>query len=956
MQRVLIAMIAFVLAMVNGLTALGTGVASAAESSGAAACVVLQPDEATSFDAWINQDNVTDNKNDSELRVKTESGKLNRALIKFDLAGSVPANAKVTSATLSLWVKGVTGNATINAHQLSDFWTENQVTWRYQDKVTTEEWTNPGADYAGTVLDSEAFVDGGKDYWATFNVSTAAQSWAQDSAANYGVILEAAVTNPKSETKFKSSADGTASQRPKLDLCFDIGVGISPNNLLQGAAGVSSFYSHTVTVTDFVNEPVNLSAISNQGWTVNIYKDVNGNGVKDAGDDPISQTAPLGPNGSTKILVEVVVPANAPDGIKDVTTVTVTGANNGTVAAATDTTQVGFPPVADPVLDGKRDDAYSLNLDATSQDYCAAPGEDGAGTVLARLMTLYDVTDPNYVWVVLEMARAHVDNTYGTNIHPSWTTAGKSHSLGSMDGSDKGQVLLRDANGTLIFDVTSDYVDTGLGTVSGWGSAGVTGGEGSIALGDPNKVAVESSMGYNLNHFCTNSSSCTVAGVDLFSDSPPVNADYAPLNPTFADWQFSYLYEFRFDISAFGAAGFGSAMISNVHVSPNKTGSNEILVEPCDGSIGDRVWRDTDGDKVQDPSESGLNGVQVILYEDTGDNVLDPNTDLAIDTLFTSGDGDYDFTGLGPGTYFVDVVNGSIPVDYVSTTLNDPLKVELAIGQDYNDADFGYNQPESGYTITKVLNTPDPVRPLDPISFTITIRNTGQTWITTLPLVDVYDPVYITYVNANPNSVNNTDDGTINWTDLTAQLHDLAPSGQPNSSLQVVVNFLARADTTLLTPDSKTNNRATATGVKVDRDGPNTGASEDPNPLPDQSDNARVQIINPTAVTLAAATAEKVADGVLVRWQTVNETDMTGFNLLRSTDGVSFEQVNGELILAQQAGLSEGAAYEFVDGSAVQGSRYTYRLEILAVGGTATQVPLVTLSTGFQIYLPVVNR
>ena len=745
-----------------------------------AACTTLQPDENASKDAWINQDNVTDNKNDSELRVKTESAKLNRSLIQFTLTGVVPTNAKVTSATLSLWVKDVKdGNATVRAHQLLDYWTEDQVTWRYQDKATTEEWTTQGGDYNAAVLDSEAFTNGVKDYWATFNVSTAAQAWAANPATNYGVILEGAVTTPRSEIKFKSSADGTASQRPKLDVCWDVGVGVSPDNLAQGTAGQAKVYGHTVTVTDFTNEPVGLTAVSNQGWTVNLYKDVNGNGQKDVGDTAITQTPPIGPNGSYKILVEVVVPANAANGTKDITTVTATGLNNGTVATAKDTTLVGFPPTPDPVLDGRRDLAYTQNLDSNTQDYC-----DASGNVLARLMTLYDVASPQYVWVILEMDLAHVDNTYGTTVHPSWTAVGKSHSLGNLDGSDKGQLLVRDANGTLIFDVTSDYVESGRPTVSGWGSAGVTGGEGSIAVGNASQVAVESSIGYNLNRFCTSSASCTVSGVNLFQNSPPVTANYTAQNAFFADWQYPYLYEFRFDAAAFGSAGFGSATISNVHVSPNKTGSNEILVTPCSGSIGDRVWQDYDGDKVQDGNEPGLNGVMVNLYRDTGNGTFEPGTDLAINTRFTAGDGDYDFTGLGPGVYFVDVVESTIPADYVLTTANEPMKVTLALGQDFNDADFGYRTVPN-VAISKTLISGAAVVG-GQVEFSIVITNTGNTIIDILPLEDIYDPTYLQFLSATP-AHSSVAGGVVKWNDLTTTAGNLAVG----ASTSVTVRFTA---------------------------------------------------------------------------------------------------------------------------------------------------------------------
>ncbi len=748
-----------------------------------AACTTLQPDETIGKDAWIKQDNITENNDNSELRVGTELNKLNRSLIAFDLTSAVPTNAKVTSATLSLWAKDVSGNATISAHQLVDYWTEDAVTWRYQDKVSTEEWTNLGADYNAAVLDSESFTNGVKDYWATFNVSSAAQAWAANPAANYGVILESPGNAAKALIKFESSDDNsTPSKRPKLQVCWSVGVGVSPDRLAQGTAGQNNIYAHTVTVTDFTSEPVGLTAVSNQGWTVNIYKDVNGDGVKDAADTAITQTPAMGPNGSYKILVEVVVPANAPNGTKDITTVTATGLSQGTVDTAKDTTLVGFPPVADPVLDGRRDLAYTQSLDSNTQDYC-----DASGNVLARLMSLYDAASPDYVWVILEMELAHADTTYGTGSHPSW---GGSRSLGSMDGSDKGQMILRDANGTVIFDVTSDFLEDSRPTPSGWGSAGVTGGEGSVAVGNASQVAVESSIGYNLNRFCTSSASCTVSGVNLFVNSPPVNADYTPVNSFFADWQYPYLYEFRFDRSAFGSAGFGSATINNVHISPNKTGSNEIPVTPCAGSIGDRVWQDYDGDKIQDNNEPGLNGVMVNLYRDTGNGTFEPGTDLAINTRFTAGDGDYDFTGLGPGTYFVDVVNSTVPSDYVLTTANEPLKVVLAKGQDYNDADFGYRTVPN-IAISKTLISGDPALVGSTIEFSIRITNTGNVPIDILPVVDYYDPTYLQFASATP-AQSSVSGGVVRWNDLLPGPTNLLAV---NASTSVTVRFTALKST-----------------------------------------------------------------------------------------------------------------------------------------------------------------
>ena len=106
------------------------------------------------------------------------------------------------------------------------------------------------------------------------------------------------------------------------------------------------------------------------------------------------------------------------------------------------------------------------------------------------------------------------------------------------------------------------------------------------------------------------------------------------------------------------------------------------------GSIGDRVWYDANSDKVQQPSEPGLNGVKVNLYG--GVCPAGGPTGTPLQTQTTASDGNYDFVGLGAGSYCVAVDASTVPVGFALTTANEPKEVDLAALQDYNDADFGY--------------------------------------------------------------------------------------------------------------------------------------------------------------------------------------------------------------------------------------------------------------------------
>ncbi|HEY1099261.1 MAG TPA: SdrD B-like domain-containing protein, partial [Myxococcota bacterium] len=120
------------------------------------------------------------------------------------------------------------------------------------------------------------------------------------------------------------------------------------------------------------------------------------------------------------------------------------------------------------------------------------------------------------------------------------------------------------------------------------------------------------------------------------------------------------------------------------------------------GSIGDFVWNDRDGDGNQDANEPGIPGVTVQLTMAGLDGVLGTADDLTYLTQTTDSNGNYSFGNLLKGLYRVDVIDSTVtlndagdPTGLVLTTGNDPLDVNLANGQDYTTADFGYQGPGS---------------------------------------------------------------------------------------------------------------------------------------------------------------------------------------------------------------------------------------------------------------------
>ncbi|WP_285726803.1 SdrD B-like domain-containing protein [Psychromicrobium xiongbiense] len=103
---------------------------------------------------------------------------------------------------------------------------------------------------------------------------------------------------------------------------------------------------------------------------------------------------------------------------------------------------------------------------------------------------------------------------------------------------------------------------------------------------------------------------------------------------------------------------------------PNRTDVDAGLV--VNGSIGDKVWLDQNGDGVQDPNEPGISGVTVHLLDGNGNPVKDANGNPV--TTTTDSNGNYLFPNLPAGTYEVKV---DYPDGFKATTQNagsDPAK------------------------------------------------------------------------------------------------------------------------------------------------------------------------------------------------------------------------------------------------------------------------------------------
>ncbi len=130
------------------------------------------------------------------------------------------------------------------------------------------------------------------------------------------------------------------------------------------------------------------------------------------------------------------------------------------------------------------------------------------------------------------------------------------------------------------------------------------------------------------------------------------------------------------------------------------------------GSIGNFVWVDSDGDGIQDGGEPGLNGVVVNLRRSSDNFVLATQT--------TSAAGAYLFTGLPPGSYYVEFIE---PIGYDFTLLDE------GGGKDQDKKDSDANRT-TGKTATITLSNGEADLTVDAgVYQTVTIGNFA--WVDT---------------------------------------------------------------------------------------------------------------------------------------------------------------------------------------------------------------------------------
>ena len=218
------------------------------------------------------------------------------------------------------------------------------------------------------------------------------------------------------------------------------------------------------------------------------------------------------------------------------------------------------------------------------------------------------------------------------------------------------------------------------------------------------------------------------------------------------------------------------------------TGIDAGLIDDPKSSLGDKVFNDLNQDGIQDPNEPGVPGVEMILWDAGPDGIAGTPDDVALDTAITNANGNYLFTGLDSGAYFVTATPPSgysvSPSDqgtddYADSDFSNVGGTQtsqvynLLDNQDYPGADLGIfnSTPNLGSLGDKVFLDLDGDGIQDP-------NEQGLGGVTVSLLDGMGNPV-LNPATGEPYVVQTDPDGNYLFTDLPAGTYSVAFSNLP---------------------------------------------------------------------------------------------------------------------------------------------------------------------------------
>jgi spore coat protein A len=163
-----------------------------------------------------------------------------RAVLKFDVAGSIPAGATITGVSLSLRCTKVKVNTAydFSLHRLTSAWgegtsntgnsqqgrgatpTAGDATWRHTF-YPSQFWVTPGGSFVAGASATTAVGPTGSYAWgSTSGMVADVQAWLDNPAQNFGWILVGNEVQTQTAKQFGTRENTTTANRPSLTVTF----------------------------------------------------------------------------------------------------------------------------------------------------------------------------------------------------------------------------------------------------------------------------------------------------------------------------------------------------------------------------------------------------------------------------------------------------------------------------------------------------------------------------------------------------------------------------------------------------------------------------------------------------------------------------------------------------------------------------------------------------------------
>ncbi len=175
-----------------------------------------------------------------------------RALIRFDVAASVPAGAVISDAALALNVSNVSDPTPrlFTLHRVQRDWGEStsagtsgsgapaasgDATWLHSFWPDAF-WSIAGGDLEPAASGSQFVGDLGHYSWSGSLLTSDVQAWLDSPTGNFGWVLLGEETTSGTARRFDSHENAEVANRPTLTITYNVSTGVSISSPGDGAA------------------------------------------------------------------------------------------------------------------------------------------------------------------------------------------------------------------------------------------------------------------------------------------------------------------------------------------------------------------------------------------------------------------------------------------------------------------------------------------------------------------------------------------------------------------------------------------------------------------------------------------------------------------------------------------------------------------------------------------------